>query len=120
LSGYLIYLDDPGLDIVASCSYNMIMKVVGVRELKNRLSQYLQMARKGEYVLVTDRGEVVAELRQVDAHSLREHIPELMGLVDRGLVSLGAENGGDVYPRIKRLPGVPSVLKLLEEERSEG
>ena len=96
------------------------MKVVGVRELKNQLSRYLQMARKGEYVLVTDRGEVVAELRQVDSNTLRNQMPsELMGLVDRGLVSLGAENGGDVYPRIKKLPGVPSVLKLLEEERSE-
>jgi len=97
------------------------MKVVGVRELKNQLSRYLQMARKGEYVLVTGRGEVVAELRQVDSNTLRNQMPsELMGLVDRGLVSLGAENGGDVYPRIKKLPGVPSVLKLLEEERSEG
>ena len=96
------------------------MKVVGVRELKNRLSQYLQMARKGEYVLVTDRGEVVAELRQVDSNTLRNQMPsELMGLVDRGVVSLGAENGVDVYPRIKRIPGGPSVLKLLEEERSE-
>jgi antitoxin (DNA-binding transcriptional repressor) of toxin-antitoxin stability system len=96
------------------------MKVVGIRELKNRLSQYLQMARKGEYVLVTDRGEVVAELRQVDSNTLRNQMPsELMGLVDRGVVLLGAENGVDVYPRIKRIPGGPSVLKLLEEERSE-
>jgi antitoxin (DNA-binding transcriptional repressor) of toxin-antitoxin stability system len=96
------------------------MKVVGVRELKNQLSQYLQMARKGEYVLVTDRGEVVAELRQVDSNTLRNQMPpELAGLVNRGLVSLGAENGVDVYPRMKRIPGGPSVLKLLEEERSE-
>ena len=97
------------------------MKVVGVRELKNRLSQYLQMARKGEYVLVTDRGEVVAELRKVDSNTLRNQMPsELTGLVDRGLVSPGAENGVDVYPRMGRNPAVPSVLKLLEEERSEG
>jgi antitoxin (DNA-binding transcriptional repressor) of toxin-antitoxin stability system len=96
------------------------MKVVGVRELKNQLSQYLQMARKGEYVLVTDRGEVVAELRQVDSNTLRNQLPsELAGLVDRGLVSLGAGDGVDVYPRIKKIAGGPSVLKLLEEERSE-
>lgn len=97
------------------------MKVVGVRELKNRLSQYLQMARKGEYVLVTDRGEVVAELRQVESNTLRKQVPlELMGLVDRGVVSLGGENGGDVYPRMKRITGAPPALRLLEEERSEG
>ena len=38
------------------------MKTVGVRELKNRLSEYLRRARAGEGVLVTARGEVVAEI----------------------------------------------------------
>ena len=37
------------------------MKTVGVRELKNRLSEYLRQVRSGESVLVTDRGEVIAE-----------------------------------------------------------
>jgi hypothetical protein len=40
------------------------MKTVGVRELKNRLSEYLREVRLGTTVLVTDRGTVVAELRQ--------------------------------------------------------
>lgn len=37
------------------------MQTVGVRELKNKLSEYLRRVRLGERVLVTDRGEVVAE-----------------------------------------------------------
>jgi antitoxin (DNA-binding transcriptional repressor) of toxin-antitoxin stability system len=40
------------------------MKAVAVKELKNRLSSYLRAVRSGEVVLVTDRGRVVAELRQ--------------------------------------------------------
>ena len=32
------------------------MKTVGVRELKNRLSEYLREARRGEHLPVTDRG----------------------------------------------------------------
>lgn len=40
------------------------MKAVAVKELKNRLSSYLHEVRNGEVVLVTDRGRVVAELRQ--------------------------------------------------------
>jgi antitoxin (DNA-binding transcriptional repressor) of toxin-antitoxin stability system len=40
------------------------MKAVAVKELKNRLSSYLREVRDGEVVLVTDRGRVVAELRQ--------------------------------------------------------
>ncbi len=39
------------------------MKSVGVKQLKSRLSEYLRLVRSGETILVTDRGEVVAELR---------------------------------------------------------
>jgi antitoxin (DNA-binding transcriptional repressor) of toxin-antitoxin stability system len=40
------------------------MKAVAIRELKNRLSAYLREVARGEVVLVTDRGRVVAELRR--------------------------------------------------------
>lgn len=39
------------------------MKAVGVKLLKARLSEYLRLVRTGETVLITDRDEVVAELR---------------------------------------------------------
>jgi len=39
------------------------MKVVGVREVKDHLSAYLREVRRGTVVRITDRGEVVAELR---------------------------------------------------------
>jgi len=35
----------------------MRMKTVGIRELKNRFSEYLRQVRSGESLLVTDRGE---------------------------------------------------------------
>jgi prevent-host-death family protein len=35
---------------------------VGVRELKAHLSEYLARARAGEIIIVTDRGEKVAQL----------------------------------------------------------
>lgn len=38
------------------------MRAVGVRELKDRLREYLRVAATGEVVLVTDRDRVVAEL----------------------------------------------------------
>ena len=44
------------------------MKTVGLRELKNRLSEYIRQVRSGEGVLVTDRGQVVAELAPPDTH----------------------------------------------------
>src|SRR5687768_387597 len=38
------------------------MKTVGLKVLKNKLSEYVRLAAGGETVLVTDRDRVVAEL----------------------------------------------------------
>lgn len=43
--------------------YHDRMKVVGIKQLKARLSEYVRLAKAGETVLVTERDEVVAELR---------------------------------------------------------
>lgn len=40
------------------------MKAVGIKNLKNELSHYLRLVKQGELVLVTDRDEVVAEIRK--------------------------------------------------------
>lgn len=38
------------------------MHAVGIKVLKNQLSEYIRLAASGETVLVTDRDRVVAEL----------------------------------------------------------
>ena len=38
------------------------MRAVGLKTLKNRLSEYVRLAANGETVLVTNRDRVVAEL----------------------------------------------------------
>jgi antitoxin (DNA-binding transcriptional repressor) of toxin-antitoxin stability system len=40
------------------------MATIGVRELKARLSAYVRTVRAGEVVVVTDHGDIVAELRR--------------------------------------------------------
>lgn len=96
------------------------MKTVGIRELKNRLSEYLREVGRGESVLVTDRGEVVAELtaprHEADAPGIP---PGLSAMAKRGLVTLGAP-GGDrslykAMPRSRR--GHRTAAQLLDEER---
>jgi antitoxin (DNA-binding transcriptional repressor) of toxin-antitoxin stability system len=47
---------------VASGSYIGVVRAVGLKVLKNRLSEYVRLAASGEVVLVTDRDRVVAEL----------------------------------------------------------
>jgi len=94
------------------------MKAVGVRELKNRLSEYLRLVRNGEEILVTDRGEVVAELRQPSPRVSLPY-PALLEVVRQGRARVGLPNRPDLYPALG--PAVPpgSVAKLLDEERGE-
>ena len=54
--------DASGLTDVATGSYNFTMRAVGIKVLKNKLSEYVRLAANGETVLVTDRDRVVAEL----------------------------------------------------------
>jgi prevent-host-death family protein len=49
---------------------------VGVRELKNNLSRYLDRARAGEEVVVTDRGTPIARLTALDQPV--DHLAELI------------------------------------------
>jgi antitoxin (DNA-binding transcriptional repressor) of toxin-antitoxin stability system len=48
--------------MVATCSYHGWVRAVGIKVLKNKLSEYVRLAAGGETVLVTDRDRVVAEL----------------------------------------------------------
>ncbi len=40
------------------------IKSVGVKELKDNLSAFLRVVKEGEIVLVTERSNVIAEIRQ--------------------------------------------------------
>jgi prevent-host-death family protein len=95
------------------------MKTVGVRELKDRLSEYLREVRSGECVLITDRGEVVAELSAPGYATRDTSVPAgLQSLAKRGLVSLGERGRADLYPPLpRRKRGKRNSAQLLEEER---
>jgi antitoxin (DNA-binding transcriptional repressor) of toxin-antitoxin stability system len=95
------------------------MKTVGIRELKNRLSEYLRDVRAGESVLVTDRGEVVAEFSPPRHGATDPTVPAaLLLLAKRGLITLGTPGDSSLYkpmPRSRR--GKRSAAQLLDEER---
>ena len=46
--------------------------VVGVRELKTRLGGYLQKVRQGQTLVITDRGQPVAELKPLEVSGTEE------------------------------------------------
>lgn len=73
----------------AYCGYNQAMKrdtsartaVVGVRDLRNQLSAYLDRVRAGEEITVTDHGRPIARLSPVGAD-----VDRMTALVDAGVV----------------------------------
>ncbi|MBI4522127.1 MAG: type II toxin-antitoxin system prevent-host-death family antitoxin [Gemmatimonadetes bacterium] len=73
------------------------MRVVGIKQLKARLSEYVREVRRGEVFLVTDRDEVVAELRPARP-AVGAALPDD---AERALETL-AETGELVPPRLRK------------------
>lgn len=94
------------------------MKTVGVRALKNRLSEYLRMAQDGEPLAVTNRGVVVARLVPPDAGG--ETAEEtLQRLARAGEIRLGKPNRPDLYPPPPGLLSDQEVQAALDWTRGE-
>jgi antitoxin (DNA-binding transcriptional repressor) of toxin-antitoxin stability system len=97
------------------------MKTVGVRELKNRLSEYVRQAKSGEGVLVTDRGQVVAELAPPGHGATDAAIPSgLLALARRNLLVIGAPAEKALYPALPRTRRRRrAAADLLRDERGD-
>jgi antitoxin (DNA-binding transcriptional repressor) of toxin-antitoxin stability system len=94
------------------------MKAVGIRELKNRLSDFLRLVRQGERVLVTDRGTVVAELGPPSQGVVAdEPWPALAELVREGRATWEARNDAAAYPAFSGTVPGGTVHDLLDAER---
>jgi prevent-host-death family protein len=98
------------------------MKAVGIKQLKARLSEYVRMVRSGETVLITDRDEVVAELRPArrqpaEGLSVEER---LQVLAEAGEVSRPSLPKGDWTWTVKGLGCPPgTAARLLAEIRDD-
>jgi prevent-host-death family protein len=97
------------------------MKTVGVRELKNRLSEYIRRAKSGEGVLVTDRGQVVAELTPPGRGATDAAVPPgLLVLARRDLLVIGAPADKGLYPALTRgRRRKRTAAELLRDERGD-
>lgn len=81
---------------------------VGVRELHDRLSEYLERVERGGEVVVTRRGKRIARLSAVEADS------PLEDLARRGLVRLPEVPRSSRKARVK---GAGSVSDLVSDQR---
>ncbi len=95
-------------------------RTAGVAELKANLSQYLDQVKRGEEVVITERGAPIARLVRLEGEE--EQDARIERLVREGVLSPGSGR----FPEELLVPpkGDPSVgasvLAALIEERREG
>jgi prevent-host-death family protein len=93
------------------------MSSVGIKELKNRLTYYIRLAKQGEELVVTERGRPVALIQALHAATDVSTLEaKLARLAARGGVTLpDRKPSGSI--RAKRLRGIPTSRIILEERR---
>lgn len=98
------------------------MKTVGIRDLKIHLSAHLRDVQRGDTILMTDRDEVITELRPPGAGEKALTPTELarQRLVDRGLLQPAAAPGSLAWKRpLPRLLKSGTAQDLLDADREE-
>lgn len=90
------------------------MKRVGSREFKNRQGHYLKRVRRGETLLITDRGKPVARVSPVHEREALSFEEKLTELERQGHVRPGR---GGPLPPFKPLPlrGKPLSEIIIED-----
>jgi len=93
------------------------MSSVGIKELKNRLTYYIRLAKHGEEIVVTERGRPVVLMQPLrTAKDVTALEARLARLAAQGIAVLPARRPSR---RIKpiRMSGTPPSRLILEERR---
>lgn len=88
---------------------------VGVREMRQNLSIYLDRVKAGETLHVTEYGQVVAMLSPLPA----EHLSPLDRMVREGRAIAPTASLKDRRPPRPAPPGAPSTQEILDELRAD-
>jgi antitoxin (DNA-binding transcriptional repressor) of toxin-antitoxin stability system len=105
---------------VASGSYIRFVRTVGLKVLKNKLSEYVRLASQGETVLIADRDRVVAELvppQSGRAETVSDAV--LASLVREGVVTPAMMRPGSRPRTPPPTEKLRDVLSDLDADRSE-
>ena len=94
------------------------MRTVGLKVLKNKLSEYIRVVANGETVLVTDRDRVVAEIRPPQGRGPLTSDAVLAEAMRRGLLSAPLVVREGPPPR-HPIGTLESLLRELNADRAE-
>ena len=73
------------------------METIGIRELKENLSRYMQKVRTGEKIIVTDRKKQIAIILPLEKKAEEEKIYQL---IQRGMASWSGDKPAGMPQRI--------------------
>jgi prevent-host-death family protein len=93
------------------------MSTVGIRELKNRLTQYLRRTKQGEEVIITERGKPIALIQPI--RSVEHPVSleaRLAKLAAQGFVTLPTHKPLKRV-RLANVSGQPISKTILEDRR---
>lgn len=96
------------------------MRTVGLKMLKNKLSEYVRLAAAGETIVVTDRGRAVAEI----VPPRPQHEGRAKSVLERGVregwITPATDRSGKPPPR-KPIPGytLEQLLADLDKDRED-
>jgi prevent-host-death family protein len=85
---------------------------VGVRDLRQKLSHYLDIARSGQAVAITEHGKVIAQLVPAET-DLKSRLEALKSV---GMIKWRGNKLAAVKP-VARLRGKKTVAELVSEMR---
>jgi prevent-host-death family protein len=94
------------------------MHPVGIKELKNRLTYYLKLTRKGDRIVITDRGIPIAVMHGLDQLEQEAPVEERLAVLAReGLIRLPKSAGGLKQISGIAAPGKPASEWVIEDRR---
>ena len=91
----------------------MAEKRVGIRKLKAQLSEYIREIKKGNSVVITERGNAVGRIIPA-TESLGERI---QGLVQSGVADWNGKKLKPGKPVAKIKPGSKTLAEIVSENR---
>jgi antitoxin (DNA-binding transcriptional repressor) of toxin-antitoxin stability system len=96
------------------------VRTVGIKVLKNKLSEYVRLAAQGERILIADRDRVVAELVPPEpGRAERVSDAVLAGLVREGVVTPALAPGRPLQVEHPRGAKLAEVLAELDADRGD-
>ena len=93
------------------------MSSVGIKELKNRLTHYVRIAKQGKEIIVTERGKPVVLMQALrtakDVTSLEARLAKL---ADRGIATLPERHASRKIKPVQ-MQGMPVSRIIIAERR---